>query len=112
MVGVPGRINHKDRQRTMCDVCDPTLQDTHARTDPTSGTYSCVLLFSTQDRTHASPRADERTTCSCTTTHTSVHSVSRIPMPPLHAENHTSQHYLYRLTQSRYLPRTTLHPSG
>jgi hypothetical protein len=23
MVGVPGRINHKDRQRTMCDVCDP-----------------------------------------------------------------------------------------
>ena len=38
MVGVPGRINHKDRQRTMCDVCDPTLQDTHARTDPTSGT--------------------------------------------------------------------------
>ena len=23
MVGVPGRINHKDGQRTMCDVCDP-----------------------------------------------------------------------------------------
>ena len=35
MVGVPGRINHKDRQRTMCDrMCVTRPSRTHTR-EPT-----------------------------------------------------------------------------